>query len=125
MVPAEFSDVVTIPLGEFVASIGGLYFADVIVPDAASLVAEIDASASVTALIGKADSDRLRVAHEVFLESELFARKKSALGARHAWGDGNQTADAASREERERAEALVTALGHRPVWGSLPLPFFK
>ena len=124
VVPSEFSDVVTIPLGEFVATIGGLYVADVIVPDAKSTVSEIDASASVTTLVDKADSDRLRVAHEVFLESELFARKGDALAARHAWGDGNQAADAASREERERAEALVTALGHRPVWGSLPPPFF-
>eukprot|EP00966_Prymnesium_polylepis_P266586 6158728-Prymnesium_polylepis.1 len=51
-------------LGEFMATIGGLYFSDVIVSDANNLVSEIDASASVTTLIDKAESDRLRVAHE-------------------------------------------------------------
>eukprot|EP00966_Prymnesium_polylepis_P201985 4679382-Prymnesium_polylepis.1 len=39
VVPPEFSDVVTIPLGEFIATIGGLYFSDVIVPDAENLSA--------------------------------------------------------------------------------------
>ena len=124
VVPVEFSDVFTTPLGEFVAAIAGIYFADAALPDIAKHVSEVDASATPTALITHADSARLQTAHEVFLESELCRRKAAALNVRHSWGDGNQVADAASREEVDKAEELTRSLGQVPSWAELPSSFF-
>ena len=112
--------IATIPLAEFLGMVGGLYITHREVPEAARIVAEVDAAATPHALIDQSDAVRLRVAHEVFMESELWLAIREILFTRHIWGDINGAPDATSRGDALRAAALTRALGLTPTWTNIP-----
>jgi hypothetical protein len=119
-VPNEWLDQLTIPLAEFLAHIGGAAIQHQLTPDAECLVSEIDAMASPHALISHADSTRLRVAHELYMETPLFKAIGFKLFTRHLRGIGNEAADKASRFKNSVAEAVIEGLGMEPEWRDLP-----
>ena len=120
----DLRTIMTIPLAEFVAMVGGVSIAQIAVPDADHVVLEVDASATPTALITKADSDRLRVAHEVFMESDFWTWIEKRGLTRQIWGDANTCGDACSRGENDTAENFCRLLGQKPHWVELPQNFF-
>ena len=121
-IPPAWLDVVTIPLAEFFAHIGGKAISHQVAPDANRYVDEIDAIATPTALVTIATATTLRIAHEEYMKTELYKLTHSRSFVRHLWGHGNPTADEASRDNDSTAEDLVAALGMQPEW--MPLPNF-